>query len=61
MNPAQGRYLHRTAQTQNKRTKTFMPQMGFEPKIPVFEWAKIVHVIDFAAIVICYCHAKKKK
>jgi hypothetical protein len=27
---------HRTAQTQNKRTQTSMPQVGFEPKIPVF-------------------------
>jgi hypothetical protein len=30
-----------------------MPQLGFEPKIPVFELAKTVHVLDRAAIVIC--------
>jgi hypothetical protein len=43
---------HRTAQTQNNRTQTSMPQVGFEPTIPVFEWAKIVHVLDLAATVI---------
>jgi hypothetical protein len=45
-----------------------MPQVGFEPTIPVFERAKIVHVLDRAATVIgirlqlvlefifsCYC------
>jgi hypothetical protein len=31
---------HRTAQTQNKRTQTSIPQVGFEPTIPVFERAK---------------------
>jgi hypothetical protein len=31
---------HRTAQTQNKRTQTSMPQVGFETTIPVFERAK---------------------
>jgi hypothetical protein len=29
-----------------------MPQMGFEPTIPVFEWAKTVHALDRAAAVI---------
>jgi hypothetical protein len=43
---------HRTTQTQNKRTQTSMPQVGFEPTIPVFEWAKTVHVLDRAATVI---------
>jgi hypothetical protein len=28
---------HTTRQTQNKRTYTSMPRVGFEPKIPVFE------------------------
>jgi hypothetical protein len=23
-----------------------MPQVGFEPTIPVFQWAKTVHVLD---------------
>jgi hypothetical protein len=32
---------HRTRQTQNKRTQTSMPQVGFEPTIPEFERAKI--------------------
>jgi hypothetical protein len=30
----------RTEQTQNKRTQTSMPQVGFELTIPVFERAK---------------------
>jgi hypothetical protein len=34
---------HRTTQTQNTYTQTFMLQVGFEPTIPVFERAKIVH------------------
>jgi hypothetical protein len=29
-----------------------MPEVGFEPTIPVFEWAKTVHVLDRAASVI---------
>jgi hypothetical protein len=40
---------HRTAQTQNKRIRTCM---GFEPTIPMFEWAKTVHALDRAATVI---------
>jgi hypothetical protein len=43
---------HRAAQTQNKRTHTSMPQVGFEPTIPVFEGAKAVHVLDGAAAVV---------
>jgi hypothetical protein len=43
---------HRTTQTQTKRIHTCMPQMGFNPTIPVFEWAKTVHVLDRAASVI---------
>jgi hypothetical protein len=43
---------HRTAQTQNKRTQTFMPRMGFEPTIPVFERAKTVHIFERASTVI---------
>jgi hypothetical protein len=31
---------YRTEQTQDKRTQTSMPQVGFEPTIPVFERAK---------------------
>jgi hypothetical protein len=29
-----------------------MPRMGFEPTIPVFERAKVVHAFDSAATVI---------
>jgi hypothetical protein len=43
---------HRTAQTQNKRAQTSMPQVGFESTIPVLERAKTVHVLDRAAAVI---------
>jgi hypothetical protein len=43
---------HRTAQTQNKRTQTFMSQVGFEPTIPVFERAKTVHALDRASTVM---------
>jgi hypothetical protein len=40
---------HRTAQTQNKRTQTSKPQVGFEPTVPVFEWSKTVHALDRAS------------
>jgi hypothetical protein len=43
---------HRTTQTQNKRTKTSMSGVGFEPTIPVFERAKTVHALHRAATVI---------
>jgi hypothetical protein len=42
---------HRT-QTQNKRTQTSMPLVGFEPTIPAFEREKTVHALDGAATVI---------
>jgi hypothetical protein len=45
---------HRTVQTQNKRTQTFMPQVGFEPTIPVFERAKTFHALDYLTTVIGY-------
>jgi hypothetical protein len=42
-----------------------MPQVGFEPKIPVFERAKTVHALDRAAAVmgrpfstLCICGAE---
>jgi hypothetical protein len=31
---------HRRAQIQNKFTQTSLPQVGFEPTIPVLKWAK---------------------
>jgi hypothetical protein len=66
ISPSQGLYLyteqhkhrplpiHRTTQTQNKRTQTSMPRAGFEPTTPVFEWAKTAHALDRAATVIDY-------
>jgi hypothetical protein len=38
--------------TQNKRTQTSMPWVGFEPTIPVFKRAKTVRALDRAATVI---------
>jgi hypothetical protein len=43
---------HRTTQTQNKRTQTFMSRVGFGPTIPVSERAKTVHTLDHSATVI---------
>jgi hypothetical protein len=43
---------HGIAKTQNKRTQTCMPRVGFELTILVFEWAKTVHALDRAATVI---------
>jgi hypothetical protein len=42
----------RTAQTQNKRTQTSMPSVGFEYTIPVLERAKTFHALDRAATVM---------
>jgi hypothetical protein len=52
ISPSQGRYLHAEHYKQNKRTQKSMPRVWFEPKIPVFERAKTVHVLDRAATVI---------
>jgi hypothetical protein len=43
---------HRRAEIQNKCTQTSMPQVGFEPTIPVFKRAKIVHALDRTATLI---------
>jgi hypothetical protein len=45
----------RTTQTQNNSTQISMPQVGFEPTIPVFERAKTVHALERAATVIGIC------
>jgi hypothetical protein len=37
--------------TQNKRTQTSMFRVGFEPTIPVFERANMVHAKDRAVTV----------
>jgi hypothetical protein len=44
---------HRAAQTQNKRTRTFMPRVGFEPTIPIFKRAKTVHALVCDLFVAC--------
>jgi hypothetical protein len=43
---------YRTAQTQNKHTQTSILEVGFELTIPVFERAKVVHVLNRATTVI---------
>jgi hypothetical protein len=43
---------HRTTQTQNKRTQTSMPWVGFEPTIPVFKRENTVHVLDRTSTLI---------
>jgi hypothetical protein len=43
--------IHRTTQTQNKRTQTSMHRVGFELTISVFERTKTVHASDRAATV----------
>jgi hypothetical protein len=47
---------HRTIQTQNKRTQTSMPRVGFEPMTPVFQQTKRVYALDRAAAVIGSLH-----
>jgi hypothetical protein len=41
-----------STQTQNKRTQTSTPRMGFEPTISVFERAKMVHALDREATLL---------
>jgi hypothetical protein len=36
---------HRTTQTQNKRTQTYMPPVGFEPTVLVYKLAKTVYAL----------------
>jgi hypothetical protein len=51
INLSQGRYLHRTTQTRNRRTNKHPgPELGFEPPISAFKQAKTVHAWDRAAI-----------
>jgi hypothetical protein len=52
MSPSQGRYLHRTTQTQNKSTQTSMHRVGFELTITAFQREKTVPALDHAATVI---------
>jgi hypothetical protein len=42
----------RTTKTQNKRTQTSMPLVGFEPIMPAFERVKTVNALERAATVI---------
>jgi hypothetical protein len=43
--PSQGRYLHRTTQTQNKRRQPCL-EWDFEPTIPMFERTKTILALD---------------
>jgi hypothetical protein len=49
ISPSQGRCL---TQTRNKHRQTFMPSVGFEPTIPVFERKKTFHALACADNVI---------
>jgi hypothetical protein len=44
--------VHRTTQTQHKRTQTYMPRVGFKPTTIMFERANTVHALDRAVTVI---------
>jgi hypothetical protein len=51
--PSQGLYLHTEQhKDRKKRTQTSMPRVELEPTTPVFERAKTVHALDWAATVI---------
>jgi hypothetical protein len=50
----------RITQTQNKRTQTSTPGMGFEPKIPALKLAKTVDALDRAATVILVRKPERK-
>jgi hypothetical protein len=52
LSPSQGSYLHRTTQTQKKRTETSMFRVGLEPTTPVFERQKTLHASDCANTVL---------
>jgi hypothetical protein len=45
---------HRTAQTQNTRTQTSLPLVGFEPTITAFERPETVHASECGATVISH-------
>jgi hypothetical protein len=49
---SQGRYLHTEQHKQRINSQTSMPQVGLEPRIPVFERAKTVQALGRAA---CHC------
>jgi hypothetical protein len=51
----------RTTQTQNKRTQTSIPRVGFKPTAPVFERTKTVHVLERAATVISGLHTYSRE
>jgi hypothetical protein len=42
--------------TQNKRTQTTVPGVGFEPTVLVFERAKTVHTSEREAAVVYFTH-----
>jgi hypothetical protein len=54
ISPWQGRHLHTGQRKHRMKAQTFMPWLGFEPTIPVFEWAKTVYTLDCAATMIVW-------
>jgi hypothetical protein len=55
ISPSQGRYLHTGQHKHRINTLTYIPRVGFEPTIPVFEREKTVHTSDHAATMIDVC------
>jgi hypothetical protein len=51
---SQDRYIHKGQHKDNKRKQISMPRVGFEPMIPVFERARIVHTLDRAGNVLSW-------
>jgi hypothetical protein len=43
---------HLSTQTQNKRSQTSMPRVGFETMVPAIERMKTVHALNRTATVI---------
>jgi hypothetical protein len=52
---------HKATKTQNKRTHTSMPRVGFEPTIKMFERTMMVHALDRAAAVNGSCPLPERK
>jgi hypothetical protein len=51
--------IHRTTQTQNKRTQTSMSWVGFEPTTPAFKRANTVHALVRVRTVIGALHSNR--
>jgi hypothetical protein len=52
ISPSKGRYLHTGQHKHRINAHASMPQVGFQPTIPVFERARTVHALDRASTAI---------